>query len=178
MGNDYYREFPFLIDFFQKVQYLACDLGIQRARGLVAQKDFRICRKRSCNSYTLLLAAGQSCRIFVSLFRKAYDLEHLLCFFAPDRTRGPDDLQRLFNVTDNSTLTDQIKALEDHGDRVPHFAEFLWFKRCKILAVKTDRARSDFLKPVQCADQCRFACAAHSDYAEDLAFPDIEAHVF
>ncbi|MGX1104802.1 hypothetical protein AB7M47_003185 [Bradyrhizobium elkanii] len=122
----------------------------------------------------LFLAAGQFGRIAIVLVGNADELEQL-GHTDGDVSLGPaEDLERQRDIVRRRPRRQQVEVLEDHADRALRQAELAAGKRRDLAVIDDDAAARRLLKPVDEADEARFAGAGAADHAGDRAARDRE----
>ena len=167
------------VDVADQLEDLARGLGVQRARGLVAEQDLRICGKCAGDGDALLLSAGELRGIGLGLVLEADDLQQLqrpllaVLFLSAQ----PGKLHRKADVVEAVALHQQVEALKDHRDIAPRRAKLRGGHRVEPLPVHDDLAGGGTLQHIDAADQRGFARAAHADDAVDVPVGDGQGDV-
>ena len=152
-------------------------LRIQRAGGLVAQQHLGICCQRPGDGNPLLLSAAQLRRVGVCFVRQPHGFQQLHGFRLRLRPGCVNQLQRQHDVLQAAPLHQQVEALENHGNLVPHLLNFLFPQRAQIHPVPYHGALRRPLQHVDAAHQGAFSRAAHTDNTVDIPVMDRQAHM-
>ena len=174
MGDDNDGDAEFVMDIPDKRKNRLRCLRVKRTCSLVAEKNFRVGRKRSCYCHSLLLAAGKLNGIALELIAEADDFKKLFCtgcrlgFFNSRKLHGEA------YVFKTGALHEQVEALENHRDLSALIAKLGFAELADVGAVYYNIALCRTLKHIDTADKRAFACAAHADNAVNLAVVNFE----
>ena len=134
--------------------------------------------QRPDDGHPLLLSAGQLPGIVVLPVGKPHPFQKLQCFFF---YLGPGALLHLHgreqDVFQNGLVGEQLIALEDHADLLPHPGDGFAFPENR-LPVQQDFAALNRLQTVQAAKQGAFSAAGGADDHDHLALADVQIKIF
>ena len=168
----------------EEIEDAGPDGDVEHRYGLVGDEELRFEHQRAGDGQALALAAAQLVRILVregprraqpGPFQRTGD--SLPAFGGIAEALGGERLRH--RVVDGESRIDRpVGVLKDHLDVPVVLAERASPERRKVAAVlEKDAAAVVALEPHQQAPQRGLAAAALADEAEDLALPDLEAHV-
>ena len=159
------------VDVADQLEDLARRLGVERARGLVAEQNFGVRGEGAGDGHALLLSAGELRGIGLGLILEPHDLEEFQSSLFAPLLLSPQSgkLHREADVSEAVSLHQQVEALEDHRDLAPRRAELRGGHRVQTLSVHDDLALRRALEHIDTAHERGFAGTAHADDAVDVA---------
>ena len=159
------------VDVADQLEDLARRLGVERARGLVAEQNFGVRGEGAGDGHALLLSAGELRGIGLGLILEPHDLEEFQSSLFAPLLLSPQSgkLHREADVIEAVSLHQQVEALEDHRDLAPRRAELRGGHCVQTLSVHDDLALRRALEHIDTAHERGFAGTAHADDAVDVA---------
>src|SRR5579872_6797036 len=177
MGDEQDGQLEFGVDGLEQREDLVRRLRIERGGRLVRQQHLRPCRQRPGNADALLLPAGQFRGIAVALVGQPDHRQQGLDTRSDRSLVETGDFQRQRDVFRSGAGRQQIKVLKDHADRTPGLAQAALVERRDIGAIDDHAAAARTFKPIDHADEGRFAGAALADHADNGASGHVEINV-
>src|SRR5450830_1443013 len=177
VGDQYDRQAEFLVDLAQQFEDRTCGFRIKCRSGFIRQQHFRIVSQRARDAHTLLLAAGDLCRIAVFQGGQADQLQQRLYLFCDLRLGQTCQFQRQGDVVIHRVRRQQVEVLEDHADVAARIAQVVGRQRRHVLAVEDDVAGGRTIQQVDGAHQRTLTGTAAADDAEDFSLADGQVDV-
>lgn len=158
------------VDVADQLEDLARGLGVERARGLIAEQNLRICCERAGDGNALLLTAGELRRIGLGFVLEPHDVEKLQRPLLTPLLLSPQSgkFHRKADVSEAVSLHEQVEALKDHRNVMPRRAQLCGGHRVEPLSVHDDLALGRTLEHIDAAHERRFSGAAHADDAVNV----------
>ena len=151
------------LELADRVEHLAHELGVERARDLVEQERPRVGGQRAGDGDALLLAAGEVVRVVALAALQPEAGEQLARPRLRVRARALVRAHgRQRDVVEHAEVREEVEVLEDHAEPPAH-RDRVDRRVRDDLAVEEDVAVVDLLQQVDAAQQRRLARAGGAD---------------
>ena len=177
MGDNNGGDTEAFVDVGNQLQNRVGCVGVQSGCGFVAQQHLGIGSQGAGDGHTLLLSAGELCRISVGLVRKTHQLQQFHGALGGVPLAHAGNLHGETHVFQAGTLHEQVELLKNHGDAASLGAQLRFIHGTQVLSVDEHLALGGTLKHVDAAHQSGFSGAAHTDNAVNLAVRNLQVHV-
>ena len=177
VGDDDDRNAQTAVDIPQQRKNGTGGFGVKGAGGFVTQQNLGAGGQGTGDGDALLLAARKLRGIGVGLVSQVYDLQQLFgaghgCLFLhPRNFKGEAD------VLQGGALHQQVELLKDHTHTAAGFVQGLGIHSTQVDPVKHNGAAGGLFQKVHTPYQGRFAGAAHTDDAVNLAGQNVKADI-
>src|SRR3972149_320029 len=175
----------FLIDDFQVFHDAVRQHRIQTGHRLIRQDDTGVLHQGSGDAHALLLPAGKLVGAHSGFIRDPYTIQlmdgllYILLGEVIDQAESWIDVAQPpgKDVGDHRRTVHQVEMLEHHPDLAPHAAHFLLRQAHQVHPVPNDLAAGGLDKPIDAAQQGRFAGTAQPDDGHKVSIRHVKAHI-
>ena len=173
VGDENGRDLEPSLDLVEAPSQLRSNLDVQRAEGLVQEKDLGLVGERPRQGHALLLSAGELVGVAVAQSSEADEVEQLLALAAPLGSRHAPDPQAKGDVLRRGHVLEDRVVLEDETD-----AALLGGKIRHVRPLQLD---APSVRGGQAGDHAQdraLAAAARAQEDGELPVGDLELHAF